>query len=79
LGNYDQFFINPKKYLARNYFANCISPNVEIKMTKEKGRGVFASKPIKKRDLICAERAISAGSSENEFLECQIPDATDSI
>ena len=32
---------------------------VEIKMTKDRGRGVFASKPLKKGDLLVVEKAIA--------------------
>ena len=32
---------------------------IEIKMTKDKGRGVFASRDLKKGDLLVVERAVA--------------------
>ena len=39
-------------------FFNYIHPNLEIKMTKNKGRGVFATWDIKKESIIIIERPI---------------------
>ena len=51
---------NPKKY--ENYFTNYINPNLEIRMTKDKGRGVFATKPINSGEMIFAEKPIATTS-----------------
>ena len=68
---------NPKKY--ENYFTNYINPNLEIRMTKDKGRGVFAIKPIKKGDLIFTEKPIATGNMEVNSCQIQITDIRDSI
>ena len=43
-------------------FANYIHPNLEIRMTQEKGRGVFATKRIKQGEMIFAEKPIVSSS-----------------
>ena len=48
---------DPDKFVAE--FANYIHPNLEIRMTKDKGRGVFATKPINPGELIFAEKPIA--------------------
>lgn len=41
---------------------------VEIKMSKHKGRGLFASEHIKKGDLLIVEKAIAVGSQKSDGL-----------
>ena len=48
---------DPDKFVAE--FANYIHPNLEIRMTKDKGRGVFATKLIEPGELIFAEKPIA--------------------
>ena len=40
---------------------NFISPNIDLKMTADKGRGVFAKESINKGDLILVERPVAIG------------------
>ena len=47
LGIYEHFLTNPEKFLSQNCFANYINPKLVIKMTEDKGRGVFATESIK--------------------------------
>lgn len=62
-GVFDQFNQDPQKFIKGNNFANFLNPNVELRMTEGKGRGVFAKNRIKNRDLISAERAIATGTT----------------
>ena len=47
---------------------NWISPQIEVKVSENKGRGVFTTKPFKKGDLMIVEQALAEGlvSNENE-------------
>ena len=47
-----------KKFIEEGKIVNFIQ-GVEIKRTKDKGRGVFASKSLKKGDLLVVEKAIA--------------------
>ena len=62
-GDYGRFINNQK---SENFHANYINPNLEIQITHEKGRGVFATKPIKKGQMIFAERPIAIGIETDE-------------
>ena len=57
-GDYQQVLKDPKLFLAEGRVLNYID-GVEIKMTKNKGRGAFATKSMEKGDLIIVEKAIA--------------------
>ena len=48
---------NYKEFLEANKVVNHIQ-GVEIKLTRFRGRGVFASKDLKRGELIIVERAL---------------------
>jgi len=38
---------------------NYVHPGLEIKMTKDKGRGIFCTKDFKKHDLLVVEKPLA--------------------
>ena len=50
---------NQKQYLAQGKVINNLDAAIEIKMTKDKGRGVFSTKFMKKGHLISVEKALT--------------------
>ena len=63
--------VNTEKFISKNYFANWVNPNLEIRITIAKGRGVFTTKPIKCGEMIFAEKPITTWS---EFIDMKRPD-----
>jgi len=62
-GNYMMFLKNPSSYIVNfnNLILNYVGP-IEIKMSKDKGRGLFAKQDIKQGALLIVEQAVSFGS-----------------
>ena len=58
MGKYQQVIANSETFLKEDKVLN-FTDNLEIKMTQDKGRGIFASEDLRKGDLIVVERAIA--------------------
>ena len=56
-GDYYQVIADVESFLKQDKILNYLD-GVEIKMTPDKGRGVFASKDLKRGELIIVEKAI---------------------
>jgi len=50
-----------KKFSDEERVLNYVYKHIEIKMSPGKGRGLFATKPIKRGQLVIVERAIAQG------------------
>lgn len=46
-------------FMSKNLFMNYVNPFVEIKMTPQKGRGIFATQKIGYGSLISAEKSLA--------------------
>ena len=49
---------NLTEFISEKKILNFIHPDIEIKMTKDKGRGIFAAKDLMKGDLLLVDTAI---------------------
>ena len=56
-GNYHELVMNCNPFIREGYIVNHVA-NVEVKITEDLGRGVFAAKDFKKGDLIIVEKAL---------------------
>ena len=68
-----------KIFLKEDKIINYIHDALDIKMTKEKGRGIFATEFIMKGTLLIVERAIaeSEENGEDETLICKCSNLLD--
>ena len=62
-GNSGRIMTNQKSEI---FHVNYVNPNLEIQVTNEGGRGVFATKLIKEGQMIFAERPIAIGYETDE-------------
>jgi len=64
--------LNSKQFLSENRILNYIN-GLEIKMTKNnKGRGVFASRDLKRGELLAVEKAIVEVNKEKNLYASNI-------
>ena len=59
---------NPKK---SSHILNYVN-GVEIKMTQNMGRGLFATKPLKRGDLIIVEKSLAIVQTKAENFESSL-------
>ena len=57
-GDYYQVIADVDSFMKQDKILNYLD-GVEVKMTKDKGRGVFASKNLKRGELLIVEKAIA--------------------
>ena len=58
MGNYQKVKAKSEIYLKEDKILN-FTDNLEIKMTKDRGMGIFAREHLWKGDLIVVERAVA--------------------
>ena len=58
-GDYQYVILDKHQYLTENKILNYIHPDIEIKMTQEKGRGLFVTRDFKRGDMLIVDKAIA--------------------
>jgi hypothetical protein len=62
-GNYSRFIMSKDSFLKENKVFN-YAVGIEVKMTKDMGRGIFITQPFKRGNLIIIEKAIAEGRED---------------
>ena len=60
--------MNGERHLPTNSILNYIHDGLSIQTTKDKGRGVFTTRKIKRKELLIVERAIANAPGAAEVL-----------
>ena len=69
-GNYSRFMVTRQSFFDAGKVVNH-QAGLLVKMTKDKGRGLFANKAFKRGTLIAIDKAIAEGREDSKAMVCK--------
>jgi hypothetical protein len=70
-GNYSRFMVTREEFEKEGKTIHNYEAGILVKMTADKGRGLFANKSFKRGTLIAIDRAIAEGREDTKAMVCK--------